>query len=55
MSSVAKGLVMDLAFILEAQEACWLPEQLLAAVRVCKVDMASVAGLVDPSEERRTL
>ena len=46
VQSVAKGLVMDLGFVLEAQERENLPEVLLAAARVHKVDLGpSLPGL----------
>ena len=49
VQSVAKGLVMDLGFVLEAQEKEHLPELLLAAARVHKVDLGpSLPGLVEP-------
>ena len=51
VQGVAKGLVMDLGFVLEAQEREWLPELLLAAVRVHKVDLGpSLPELVEPEE-----
>ena len=47
VQSVAKGLVMDLGFVIEAQEKESLPELLLAAARVHKVDLGpSLPGLV---------
>lgn len=48
VQSVAKGLVMDLGFVIEAQEKENLPELLLAAARVHKVDLGpSLPGLVE--------
>lgn len=48
VQSVAKGLVMDLGFVLEAQEKENLPELLLAAARVHKVDLGPLLpGLVE--------
>ena len=48
VQSVAKGLVMDLGFVIEAQEKENLPELLLAAARVHKVDLGPLLpGLVE--------
>ena len=49
VQSVAKGLVMDMGFVLEAQEKEFLPEHLLATVRINKVDLVHLPDLVPPS------
>ena len=39
VGAVARTIVVDLAFIIEAKEAHQLPERLLGAVRILKIDV----------------
>jgi len=58
VQAVSKGLVMDLAFVLEAQEAAFLPEKLLCTCRINKVTLDdSLPRLVvdDGGGARRTM